>query len=172
LGAEFIEFIHDDLVSVLWPGTEPVGPDEQRSTELIESAVGRPFQSAFGADAYPALLEKAVALFHSLIANHPFLNGNKRTAVIAFDIFLMANGYFLFLSDSAMYTIAQRTASYKQLGLTHDQILKEIRDVTGRNIVTLEEISQVAEPAVKEILLSGWRVMRSLRRDPRNRILR
>ena len=42
----------------------------------IESALGRPFHSADGQDVYPTIIEKAAALFHSLIANHPFHNGN------------------------------------------------------------------------------------------------
>jgi len=39
--------------------------------------------------------EKGVALFHSLVANHAFIDGNKRTAVTALDHFLLANGFVL-----------------------------------------------------------------------------
>jgi prophage maintenance system killer protein len=48
----------------------------------IESALGRPFHSADGQDVYPTIIEKAAALFHSLIANHPFSQreqANSRT---------------------------------------------------------------------------------------------
>ena len=44
---------------------------------------------------FRSLPEKAAALFHSLIANHPFGNGNKRTAVIALELFLSANSVLL-----------------------------------------------------------------------------
>jgi len=44
---------------------------------------------------FRSLPEKAAALFHSLIANHPFENGNKRTAVIALELFLSANSVLL-----------------------------------------------------------------------------
>ena len=43
----------------------------------------RPQASAFGTDAYPDLVSKAAALLHSLIMNHAFVYGNKRTAVLA-----------------------------------------------------------------------------------------
>lgn len=68
---------------------------------LLESAVHRPQQSAFGEDAYPSLLEKARALFESLARNHCFYNGNKRTAFAALDIFLKKNGYKLKQNDKA-----------------------------------------------------------------------
>lgn len=60
---------------------------------LLESAVHRPQQSAFGDDAYPSLFEKAGALFESLARNHCFFNGNKRTAFASLDIFLKKNGF-------------------------------------------------------------------------------
>jgi death-on-curing family protein len=174
LGGAYIEVIHDDLVALLWPGTEPVGRDEQRSRELIDSAVHRPFHSAFEQDAYPSILENAAALFHSLIANHPFLNGNKRTAVIAFDHFLAANGYFLFLGNSAMYTLAQNTASYKQRGMSQEDILRQIRETTQNRIVSLATLrsSAKSDASVKKIQESAATVMRMLRRNPLNEILK
>lgn len=64
-----------------------------RERRLLESAVARPQASAFGADAYPDLVTKAAALLHSLVLNHPFIDGNKRTAVLATLVFLDLNGY-------------------------------------------------------------------------------
>ncbi|NGM85301.1 type II toxin-antitoxin system death-on-curing family toxin [Paenibacillus sp. 7124] len=62
---------------------------------LLDSAVHRPEQSLFGEDAYPSLFEKAAALLESLVKNHCFHNGNKRTAYLAVKSFLMVNGYLL-----------------------------------------------------------------------------
>jgi death-on-curing protein len=64
-----------------------------RDLGLLESAVARPQASAFGADAYPDLASKAAALLHSLVLNHAFVDGNKRTAVLATLVFLDLNGY-------------------------------------------------------------------------------
>jgi death on curing protein len=64
-----------------------------RDRGLLESAIARPQASAFGADAYPDLAAKAAAMLHSLVLNHPFVDGNKRTAVLATLVFLDLNGY-------------------------------------------------------------------------------
>jgi death-on-curing family protein len=160
-------------VSLLWPGTDPIGKNEQRSRNLIESAAARPFQSAFEQDAYPSVLEKAIALFHSLIANHAFLNGNKRTAVIAFDHFLVANGYFLFLNNDAMYKLAEQTASYKQRGLTQDQVLEEIRSSVEDYMIPIDRVGAEAKKNSKFVDLYGsiLTVRRSVRRDRRNQLV-
>lgn len=64
-----------------------------RDLGLLESAVARPQASAFGVDAYPDLASKAAALLHSLVLNHAFVDGNKRTAVLSTLVFLDLNGY-------------------------------------------------------------------------------
>lgn len=56
------------------------GPNLLRDLGILQSAVFRPQTSAFGEDAYPTIHEKAAALLHSLARNHPFIDGNKRTA--------------------------------------------------------------------------------------------
>lgn len=62
---------------------------------LLDSAIHRPMQSLFGEDAYPNLFDKAAALLESLVKNHCFHNGNKRTAYLVVKSFLMINGYHL-----------------------------------------------------------------------------
>jgi death-on-curing protein len=59
---------------------------------MLEAAEARPAASAFGQDAYPALAEKAAALLHSIARNHPFTDGNKRTATVAALMMLAVNG--------------------------------------------------------------------------------
>ena len=68
------------------------GRQKVRDMDLLEAAVGRPMQTVFGEDAYPTLAEKAAALLHSLARNHPFADGNKRTATIAAIFMLQVNG--------------------------------------------------------------------------------
>lgn len=60
---------------------------------LLDSAVHRPQQSIFGA--YTSLFDKAAALLESLVNNHCFHNGNKRTAYLVTKSFLLLNGYHL-----------------------------------------------------------------------------
>lgn len=70
-----------------------VGAGGIRDVGLIESACGRPQATAFGDDAYPGAWEKAAALLQSLACNHPFTDGNKRTAWLAAVTFLAVNGH-------------------------------------------------------------------------------
>lgn len=69
-----------------------------RDAGLLQAAIARP-QIGY----YSDLLEEAAALFESLLLNHPFLDGNKRTAVTATALFLMLNGYCLFFDDAEAY---------------------------------------------------------------------
>lgn len=176
LGAEYIEHIHDNLVTRVWPDIDPVGRGEHRDRNLIESAVGRPFQTAFGQEIHPKVSDKAIALFHSLIANHPFHNGNKRTAVLALDLFCAANGYFCMLTNEPMYKLAERTASYKERGLTHEESLEELRSALDGKIFPLKTLRQVAEKGgnqdIKDLYVTFSKARRKIRRDPRNQLLR
>ena len=63
------------------------------SLSALESALAQPRMTFGGADLYPTPVEKAAALGHSLIANHPFVDGNKRTGHAAMEVFLMVNGF-------------------------------------------------------------------------------
>jgi death-on-curing family protein len=153
LGTRYVEQIHDQLIEKLWPGTDPVRGDEYRSVELLDSAVNRPFQSAFGIDTYPDLVEKAAALFHSLISNHPFHNGNKRCAVIAFDHFLLANGYFSVMMNSPMYELAKQTASYRERDVSHEDSMIEILRAVGDFVVSLTALKLEARKSTSSALL-------------------
>ncbi|MFF0560265.1 type II toxin-antitoxin system death-on-curing family toxin [Streptomyces sp. NPDC004266] len=63
-----------------------------RDAGLLESAVHRPSAAMFGEEAYPDLVDKAAALLQSLAVNHPFLDGDKRTAWLSCVTFLAMNG--------------------------------------------------------------------------------
>jgi death-on-curing family protein len=137
LGARYIEYIHDELLDVFWPSSEKVAGEGLRDRALLESAAARPFQSAFGSDIYSTIPEKAAALFHSLIANHAFVDGKKRTAVTAFDHFLPANGFVLGVPNSAMYDLATRTASYRERHLSHDDAMSTVISATTELIAPI-----------------------------------
>ncbi len=81
-----------------------------RDRNMLESAIERPKQTVFGEDAYPTLTAKAAALFHSLVLNHPFMDGNKRTATVAVGDFLKANGRTPRWNHTAALTFIIETA--------------------------------------------------------------
>ncbi len=77
--------IHYEIVEVTG------GSQGLRDLGLLESAVMRPQQTFVGKDLYPTLEIKAAALVHSLLLNHMFVDGNKRTATISMIEFLILN---------------------------------------------------------------------------------
>jgi death-on-curing protein len=64
-----------------------------RDRNGLESAVATPKMTFGGKDLYPTLGDKAAALGHSLVMNHPFVDGNKRVGHAAMEVMLVLNGY-------------------------------------------------------------------------------
>jgi death on curing protein len=83
---EQVLFIHARLIQ------ETGGTHGARELDLLLSAVARSQYIFDGQDLYPDLCLKASALFQSLIGNHPFVDGNKLTAISATGLFLQLNG--------------------------------------------------------------------------------
>ena len=71
---------------------ETGGSHGLRDAGALDSALSQPQMTFGGQDLYPTLAEKAAALGFSLIANHPFVDGNKRIGIGAMILFLRANG--------------------------------------------------------------------------------
>ena len=69
---------------------------------MLESAVFRPQTTFDGKDLYETVFEKAVALLFSIIKNHPFVDGNKRTGLHAAITFLELNGHDIAATDSKL----------------------------------------------------------------------
>ncbi|MEK7526318.1 MAG: type II toxin-antitoxin system death-on-curing family toxin [Patescibacteria group bacterium] len=65
------------------------------SIPLMESAIMRPQSTFSGKDLYPSIFDKTAAMVHSIIMNHAFVDGNKRTATTCGIVFLQLNGYVL-----------------------------------------------------------------------------
>jgi len=102
-------------------GSKPV----LRDRGLLESAVARPQASALGTDAYPDLAAKAAALLHSLVLNHPFVDGNKRTAVLATLVFLDLNGYAVQWDQREALDFMLRLAQHQ---VEMDDVIAFLRD--------------------------------------------
>jgi death-on-curing protein len=89
-----------------------LGPDMKiRDLGLLEAALARPQTSAFGADAYATLDEKAGALLHSLARNRALVDGNKRLALSGLIAFYGVNGRRLIVTNDAAYELVMAIAS-------------------------------------------------------------
>lgn len=105
--------LHDDQISC-FGGTSGI-----RDVGLLESALAQP-QATFGGELlHTTIYEQAAAYLFHLAMNHPFLDGNKRTAFAVMDAFLRLNGYQLNLSDDQTYQlvldVVQKTVSKTEL---------------------------------------------------------
>ena len=75
------------------------GKEGIRDFTLLHSGLERCKVTFAGEDLYPTVFDKASALLHSMIMNHPFLDGNKRTAFAITTAFINSNGYFITASQ-------------------------------------------------------------------------
>lgn len=64
-----------------------------RDEKLLASAVNTPFQTFMGNDLYPSIYDKAAQLCYGIAKNHPFTDGNKRTALHSMYVYLIINGF-------------------------------------------------------------------------------
>ena len=98
LTPEQVLFIHARLLA------ETGGEHGIRDLGLLSSAVSRPQAVFDGNELYPDIHAKAAALLESLINNHPFVDGNKRTGIAAAAMFLKINDYSLTASNQEVET--------------------------------------------------------------------
>jgi len=76
-----------------------------RDEGLLESALARPRQLHAYGDPAPDLADLAASLASGLARNHPFVDGNKRTAAVACETFLELNGAQLDAEDLELYPL-------------------------------------------------------------------
>jgi death-on-curing protein len=105
LTAEQVLFVHYRLLS------ETGGEHGLRDLGLLESAIARPQVTFEGYELYPDIFEKASALMESLINNHPFLDGNKRTGIACAVLFLKQNGISFSAKNAELEKFTLRVAS-------------------------------------------------------------
>jgi death-on-curing protein len=89
------------------------GPANVRDRGALESAVARPAMTFGGDDLYPDGAAKAAALMHSLVLNHPFVDGNKRIGIASAEFFLEFNGLTLAASDDELEQLTLGVAEGK-----------------------------------------------------------
>ena len=106
---EEVFLIHDEVVKLHG------GANGIRDIGGLESAIARPFQSFAETDLYPICFEKAAAIGESIIMNHPFIDGNKRTGYVLMELLLRIEGIRITASDDSLYAfvISISTGEFK-----------------------------------------------------------
>jgi death on curing protein len=118
LSAEQILFIHARLID------ETGGEHGVRDLGMLQAAIHRPKSTFDGEELYPDIISKATALMESLVKNHAFLDGNKRTGISAVAMFLQANGLILIASN---FQLVEFTLQVAQSQLDLDAIANWLR---------------------------------------------
>ncbi len=112
-----VHAIHDEQIA------EHGGLQGTRDITLLQSALGRPLNLAVYGD--PDIAELAAAYGYGISRNHPFNDGNKRSAFVVVELFLMLNGYNLIADDGACVLIMLDVASGE---ITEEAFASWIRD--------------------------------------------
>lgn len=87
------------------------GLEGVRDHGLLESALTRPQNIYYFKQPTPNIAELGAAYAYGIVSNHPFIDGNKRTAFVVCRLFLMLNGVGLFASESQKYQIFMQLAA-------------------------------------------------------------
>lgn len=107
---EFIDFetacaIHDDQIE-RFGGSLGI-----RDEGLLLSALAQPVASFFGELLHPTIFSQAAAYLYHISRNHPFIDGNKRTAFGVMEAFIRTNGYRLNLSYLEKFDLVLKVAT-------------------------------------------------------------
>ena len=103
LSASDVEAIHWILVKDFSTKKDPITPPGVRDHRLLGSAVFRPHTSNGGRLKYPTVSMSCAALLHALVQDHPFFNGNKRTALVSMLAMLDINGWVCTSNQDDLY---------------------------------------------------------------------
>lgn len=82
-----------------------------RDMGLLESALEQPMLTVFGQELHPTPELKAAAYLYHLAQNHPFVDGNKRTAYTAIALFLRVNGFHLKAAEDELFDLTLAVAN-------------------------------------------------------------
>lgn len=93
------EIIHNILIDT-FGGSKGI-----RDIGLLEAALARPFATFDNKDLYPNPIEKAAAILESIVINHPFVDGNKRTAYTLMRLILLENGVDILANQEEKYNM-------------------------------------------------------------------
>lgn len=105
--------IHKVLVDDFLKSADPIDPPGPRNKDIIASAVFRQHTSLGQELKYQSTEMCAAALLHSLVHNHPFHNGNKRTALVSMLVLLDQNGLMLACPDEELFKFILQVAQHK-----------------------------------------------------------
>jgi len=104
------------------------GADGIKDQGALESALNRPYATFDQKDLYPTPVEKAAAILESILMNHPFVDGNKRTGYVLMRLTLMIGGLDIEASQTEKYDFVIKVAKGElQIDQIKDWIKKHLK---------------------------------------------
>jgi death-on-curing protein len=76
-----------------------------RDKDLLNSALSRPYQTFDGKELYPQVIDKAAAILESIVKNHPFSDGNKRTGYVLARLIIMDGDLDIYATQDQKYQL-------------------------------------------------------------------
>lgn len=76
-----------------------------RDKDLLNSALNRPYQTFDVKELYPQVIDKAAAILESIVKNHPFSDGNKRTGYVLARLIIMDGDLDIYASQDQKYQL-------------------------------------------------------------------
>jgi len=113
ISVDDVKKIHETLTKEFINLEDPIIPSGIRDQNLLESAITRPHSSIGDASKYSSIECSAAALLHSLVHNHAFYNGNKRTALVSMLVFLDENGYTFTCKELELFKFVLHVAQHE-----------------------------------------------------------
>lgn len=117
-----VVLIHERLEEDFADSDDPIFPNGVREPGLLSSAVTRPHTALGSTRKYPTVPMAGAALFHSLVHNHAFHNGNKRTGLVGLLAVLDENGLVLTCSQEDLFRFTLRTAQHRLVADGPDEL--------------------------------------------------
>lgn len=161
LSVDEVRAIHDSLEEDFAASDDPIYPIGVRSEALLEGAVERHSTRFAGQWKYPSITYAGAALLHGLVHNHPFHNGNKRTALVALLVFLDRNGRVMQSEERELFQWMVQVAAHDLLPL--DRVFQSVAD---HEVMAISSwIERHTRKISREERSVQWRVLRGVLRE-------
>jgi death-on-curing family protein len=134
--------IHEVLADEAQDSGDPIEPPGLKSEIMLSSALSRPLTSLGDELKYPTPEMAGAALFHSIVHNHAFFNGNKRTGLVALIVFLDRNGKVLTCSQEELLRVTLTLAK-------HGLVTGQVNELADREVLELARWIRLNSRAVQ-----------------------
>lgn len=119
---EEVVSIHNALVQDFEADNDPISPSGVRDYNLLSSALERPQTGMTNERKYPTIEMAGAALLHSIVLNHAFYNGNKRTALVSLLVFLDKNSLMPECTEDDLFKLTLRLAQHRLVPQNFDNL--------------------------------------------------